>query len=1829
MDNCDCMENSHRCCCGEGHSHIELTGDGGSCCGHLDSSSHHQHDCCHSGGHHEHQDFDKDYHEHRYHQLLQDREEMERNYERERRERKATEEKFQRENRERAMYEEKLVDLNCKLGRYDDDLNLLRNENGFLKNQFDSLRNVINSRVSFESSSFSAPDVTSFQSDSDSVNTESYKHEISVLANENELFKQIIDIINNQAPEESFSEKYTFEGNWRTDPEVTRLQDDNSKLKSQVREVQRNHRELESQLEQVNLDLDNKTRKMKKDISHLEEELHSKSVYCEDLERQLFQVSSEYQEEMQKMEIKIESEVLKKTQMQEEINVFENTVHRLELERIDMVAKLDELYNSENEIILARNELEGRFSTEMNELQIRLEDEIRSKIELSQEMTLLMNEFVDLRNKSNQMEEVYASEIAGLRLNLGAVMGDGAIIQGGGNSMATSNTLSSMQHQNNNNAMVTGQRLPESSGVRQAGNDIQNQLNNEIQKREALERENKDLLYKMKNILSNADPDANDNVEQQSKQYSQYTSVSSNDTVSKSDNSSDVTRKIRTLENKVAELSDECESLRRSAKKRKETENKNHELMDELEELSSERDGMLRKHKTLVNEVDKSSSSLQDLADRNRKLINEIDTSSRRIRDMEDSFRQERNNLIRSYDREKSLDMSDFKRKMEGLEEQLKVQRRENKMLEDKIRGLEDEIDQLKAGQTDHRSSQIVDRGTNRRSVEDSYSGSSNYSKPNTSYSSTTILTAAGTPDNAKDLKRKTTELEKALEGRENDHLSNLEEQRRQLRDEFDKEKQALRQCFEEEKRNLFNSVSGNVGPQSGQVTNVMNTAPHQFSRGTSNVPGNIIPQSGQFGQTVPQMSSQQPLTSHQITHPQNSFQSGTTQQPYTSPQSVAGPQAQYTNYTTGQSSGIPVVQQGVDQMTSFQGPQQPAQFTQQSHFPQQGVVPQNNQSPIYPTALPGGNKEISQLNETINKLQQEVDRLNMDKQNMGKRMKDLEGRMGYSSGKVNVRTDKQTRDQGSRSGGGQTLGVHFEVNDASRPQNDYNRGRSETQGVYTSPSSSDDRQSGQEIFRVEFGENDPLEKSYGNDYNLDTKLQVTMKKLVDEHRQHSDELRKQITLQKDSFEKEKSAMSKDYHKLSATIKCLKKDIHVLKHEREGLLQKLQRERRDSMRREERMKDEITTIKNEYEVKLKQGNDKSTRVVQDLHKKISVSESKVKEIEMKFRNEVTLIEQKYAQERIHLESKVRETEYQVKSKLEFHYQAKLKGENEKFETTLRDLRKEIQCLQDQRKEIQLKLSQDASSGRITIQKDTTYSSTTENAALYKRLQKEFENRYTQEKRLLEDTVRDLQREIKELEKEKGDIKASFKEEKMEIEEQFQREKRRIEERYRRERDELKRSLDVLQFNDQKFISMGGVSIIYLHNNFPESRTSSNSGMGDRKVRFDVDSHAVGHLRRSLSYTDLRNVGDTHSNTIGLSARDYNSSSKGLSRDDLGISTSRLGSRSFDYQMGHNQRNISNNQGSTLGVSAGTIGSGFIGNEARYMGITHIPSTGIINGGIGLAGKGAGLSLSGRNIGFGDGMIGRRGSTSGVLSGNSIGLNSGMLIGGGSSSAMRSGYSGGLSSGFLSGSGGGMGSGMMSGGCGGLCPGILFARSAGMGSGMVGMGSGMVGMGSGMAGISGGGLSSRILTGNGCGMGSGMVGMGSGMVGMGSGMAGISGGGVGSRTLTGNGCGMGSGMVGMGSGMAGICGGGSCSRILTGNGSGMGSGMVGMGSGMAGICGGGSCSRILTGNGSGMGSGMVGMGSGMTDISGGGSCSRIFTGNGSGMGSDMVGMGSGM
>ena len=262
---------------------------------------------------------------------------------------------------------------------------------------------------------------------------------------------------------------------------------------------------------------------------------------------------------------------------------------------------------------------------------------------------------------------------------------------------------------------------------------------------------------------------------------------------------------------------------------------------------------------------------------------------------------------------------------------------------------------------------------------------------------------------------------------------------------------------------------------------------------------------------------------------------------------------------------------------------------------------------------------------------------------------------------------------------------------------------------------------------------------------------------------------------------------------MNVVIHSLRKDIGVLKQEKDRALRVLNKERRNAQDRDSSNSESVTRVKSEYEEKISIEREKSQRTITELKRKHTVTESKVREIESKYRDEIHTLEAKYEEQRIELESRVHQAEEEMRSRLHVEHQVRLKEEKEKYEETLRGLRREISALQEQRKQIQFKLKTTEMPKSQRTLPDRAF--VTYNKDRYSKLEYEHKARLAEEKKKLEDRIEDLQREVQELKREKTEIKSSYREEKAQREAEFQKEKERLGERYRRERDELRRKLE--------------------------------------------------------------------------------------------------------------------------------------------------------------------------------------------------------------------------------------------------------------------------------------------------------------------------------------------------------------------------------------------------------------------------------------------------
>ena len=299
------------------------------------------------------------------------------------------------------------------------------------------------------------------------------------------------------------------------------------------------------------------------------------------------------------------------------------------------------------------------------------------------------------------------------------------------------------------------------------------------------------------------------------------------------------------------------------------------------------------------------------------------------------------------------------------------------------------------------------------------------------------------------------------------------------------------------------------------------------------------------------------------------------------------------------------------------------------------------------------------------------------------------------------------------------------------------------------------------------------------------------------------EELEKQISVITSKFEKEKSSLQNDKRKLMETIQALTREVNDLKcYKRESKncykqeIEKLSRihevEKITILQRASRDKEEETSrIKMDFEERLSLEGKKLQSVIDDLRRKVSVTERKVKDMELQQKNEkVRWDEEKTATERI-----LNQSREELKITLEHEYRKMLKGEKQKFEETVKALTTQISFLQNQRKEIQKKLVNDGLSGNCKLNSEQLARSRT-----VIEMEQEYLERSERERRPMEDKIKGLQREVSKLQREKTELKATLENEKQELEEDLERMQSDMRRKLSKAREEMERKTDAFSKN---------------------------------------------------------------------------------------------------------------------------------------------------------------------------------------------------------------------------------------------------------------------------------------------------------------------------------------------------------------------------------------------------------------------------------------------
>ena len=316
---------------------------------------------------------------------------------------------------------------------------------------------------------------------------------------------------------------------------------------------------------------------------------------------------------------------------------------------------------------------------------------------------------------------------------------------------------------------------------------------------------------------------------------------------------------------------------------------------------------------------------------------------------------------------------------------------------------------------------------------------------------------------------------------------------------------------------------------------------------------------------------------------------------------------------------------------------------------------------------------------------------------------------------------------------------------------------------------------------------------------------QYSLEEQKDERGEKSlkEELEKQVSVITSKFQKEKSSLQNDKRKLMETIHTLTREVNDLKcYKRESKncykqeIEKLSRihevEKITILQRASRDKEEETSrIKMDFEERLSLEGKKLQSIIDDLRRKVSVTERKVKDMEVQQKNEkVRWDEEKAATERI-----LNQSREELKITLEHEYRKMLNGEKQKFEETVKALTTQISFLQNQRKEIQKKLVNNGLSGNCKLNSEQLARS-----RMVIEMEQEYLERSERERGPMEDKIKGLQREVSKLQREKTELKATLENEKQELEEDLERMQSDMRRKLSKAREEMERKTDAFSKN---------------------------------------------------------------------------------------------------------------------------------------------------------------------------------------------------------------------------------------------------------------------------------------------------------------------------------------------------------------------------------------------------------------------------------------------
>ncbi|XP_068737629.1 trichohyalin-like [Montipora capricornis] len=1290
---------------------------------------------------------DYEYYKTECEQIKREKERLKMAYESEKRQKEELERNYRNETEEKIYLEERYQEILSSISRFDETIRSLRGDNELLQK---NLTDWVNSWTT-------TPTVeVSRVVQGNACDIEEYRRSIQALEKENSEFRTILEVLSKK--NESEESLKTIELGLARENDFVELKRERIRLESGMKEMKRTNHHQQEKIEEIKRESTTEIARLKEKQRKMEKLLKERERIVQEKDEEIFNMKKQHLGEIQAMQL--QNELSKEMFAKNQIKDLQAKVMRLEEERERLRGEM------KTTAVTGRDRYSGLDTDQDIEVaRERYEEERRSKNRLASDMKCLLSDIMDLKERNLRLQEDFNRE----RMEIKAMIEKQAneitheyvmqisklqrslIEETKRRQEAEAGGLELLRNQGNSTSLSSGQK-GKSAKSGWSGSEIQQELSNEIQRRESLEIENKKLLYKINDILSGEGDDVNKAFDNANLER---TFLNRNERRLTSSGSKDSKEQQKALHDEIEDLHDKLEDMKKVAKRSKDLKRKNEDLEEEVSHLTRKKDELLACQRNLTREVDHLSRALEEVEKRNRSLSDETERLTRRIKDIEDSFKQEKISLERSYENEKARAVEKSK---QALEDKLQIERDTTKALEEKILLLEERgLVNAKGGGTNLPSYSIT---------SDSYkfSGNSNNQERQ--------------PQNQnKKLKQEIQRLEAVLQDVNKKHADELRNQR--MSNEFQREKQSFKHHFEnahtdsqrhsdvednfqertsEGGRDVLHRDSVRLsalarGPEDvSKMSTIQREHTHtdtdEVFLSNSGNPSLFFRETDIVLQTTPiqrestltgsgdaflSVSSAQPFERldadrlHQIPVETNFMEAGQ------SFSSISGGQVAFTR-----ESRNPIQMTPIQRQSNFTESKTYRQPSVQNDFEKKAQEMQRNFNDEKKDILNRATRDKAKLEEEVREakekltsyrrvLEEEMDDL---KRKHRKEVDFLNDKLQKENGKPRVCTNAIRAKRGSSG----THSGHFWADDMVKAGTDG--------GILT------------------------------------------------------EELEKQKMVLTSEFEKEKSQFENEKKKLTETIHALKNEINTLRKEKRDYKQEIEKltrihkvEKVSLLRRSARDKDdEISRIKEGYEERLSSEHKRSDAIIDELRRKMSSMERKVKELELQLRNE----RKKYQEEQMTFEKSLLQSREDLKMTLDMEYRKKLSEEKLRYDETITGLTKQISCLQDQRKQIQEKI---LSNELLTNSHLSTRQLSRTKVII--QMEEEFWERASQERRMMEEKISDLQQEVTKLQREKCELKETMETEKRELQEDLEKMQEGMRRKLSKARDEMDRRTEAM------------------------------------------------------------------------------------------------------------------------------------------------------------------------------------------------------------------------------------------------------------------------------------------------------------------------------------------------------------------------------------------------------------------------------------------------